>query len=78
MSGKERRIEKLLKNPKDVDFNTIDLLLKNDFGYECKPKGRHFIYRKAGKRTICVARYNPVREYSVQEIIDELGLGRGD
>lgn len=75
MTKGQKRVQKILESPKTVDFETLDLLLK-DFGYECKgAKGSHHKYKKTGMQTIIVPHKRPyVKEYYVRRIIEILGL----
>lgn len=78
MSGKDKRIKKVLSNPKTVDFETLDLLLK-DFGYTSKKgKGSHAKYMKPGVDPIVVPYNRPyVKAYYVNLVIEILGLEQG-
>lgn len=78
MSGKDKRIQEILSNPKAVDFETLDLTLK-DFGYTCKKgKGSHFKYMKPGVDPIVVPYNRPyVKVYYVKLVIEILGLQQG-
>ena len=73
-------MKKLLRHPKDVDFTTIDLLLK-DFNFECRDgKGSHYIYlwpqdkRSEHPRPLTIPKKNPVGEYYVKSIVKLLSL----
>lgn len=48
MSKRDKLLEKVRRNPKDVTFKELDQLLQS-FGYELmRTKGSHSIYRRPG------------------------------
>lgn len=80
MGGREKRRRKVLGNPKTVDFNTLDLLLK-DYGFECKQPRRgssHQIYQHPETKALISVPYKRphVKECYVREVIKLLELER--
>lgn len=70
MSKRDKLLEKVRRNPKDVTFKELDQLLQS-FGYELmRTKGSHSIYRRPGARPITVARRQPhVHSDAVKEVL---------
>jgi len=69
-------VEKILRNPKDVDFDDLRRLLEG-FGYECRqPRGgsSHYIFRKPGRAPITVPKDKPVNKTYVKQVIKLLNL----
>lgn len=77
VAQKRKRIEAILRNQTNVDFATVDRILK-DFGFIPKQPRRgssHYTYRNAEtKQKITVARHKPINQCTVNEIIDLLDL----
>lgn len=69
-------VEKVLKNPRDIDFNLLCRLLRG-FGYAQRQSGgggSHFVFRKPGLNPITVPRHKPVKTVYVKHIIRLLDL----
>lgn len=69
-------VNKIFRNPKDVDFDDLRRLLEG-FGYECRqPKGggSHYIFRKSGSAPITVPKNKPVNKTYVNQVIRLLNL----
>ena len=76
MSRFTKLIQKILQNKKNIDFETLDKVLKH-FEYECKQPGRgssHYVYRKSNEDKITVPKNKPIKEVYVKEIIKRLKL----
>ncbi len=77
MSKRRKRIESVLRNRTDVDFATLDRILK-DFGFIPKQPKRgssHYTYRNAETaEKITVAKHNSVNQSTVDAIINILDL----
>jgi hypothetical protein len=76
----ERRLvklaERILRNPKDADFEDLSRLL-DGFGFECRqPRGgsSHYVFHKVGSMPISVPKEKPVNKRYVKAIIDLLEL----
>ena len=70
MSKRDKLLEKIRRNPKDITFKKLDQLL-HAFGYELvRTKGSHSIYRRPGALPITVARRQPhVHSDAVKEVL---------
>jgi predicted RNA binding protein YcfA (HicA-like mRNA interferase family) len=70
MSKRDKLLEKIRRNPKDVTFKELDQLLQS-FDYELvRTKGSHSIYRRRDARPITVARRQPhVHSDAVKEVL---------
>lgn len=70
MSKRDKLLEKIRRNPKDVTFKELDQLLQS-FDYELvRTKGSHSIYRRSDARPITVARRQPhVHSDAVKEVL---------
>ena len=70
MSKRDKLLEKIRRNPKDVTFKELDQLLQS-FGYELvRTKGSHSVYRRPGAPPITVARRQPhVHSDAVKEVL---------
>lgn len=69
-------VDKILGNPKDVDFDDLRRLLEG-FGYECRqPRGgsSHYTFRKTGSTPITVPKDKPVNKAYVKQVIKLLNL----
>lgn len=69
-------VEKVLRNPKDVDFDDLHRLLIG-FGFECRQPGSgssHYIFRKPGQKPITVPKNKPVKKVYVTNVIRLLNL----
>ena len=76
MPTREKRLERARNNPKDVDFETLCLILV-DHGFEITSgKGSHFVARLPGTpKKLTIPRHNPLRRvYVVRalEMIDDI------
>lgn len=76
MSQRNKLLEKIRRNPKNVSFAELDQVLKT-YGYEMvRAKGSHCAYRRPGAPPITVARHQPhVHSQAVKDVlraIDEL------
>lgn len=68
--------EKIIQNPKNVDFSELSRLLEG-FGFECRqPRGgsSHYVFRKLGRMPISVPKNKPVNKKYVTQVIDLLDL----
>jgi len=68
--------DKILRNPKDVDFGELSRLLEG-FGFECRqPRGgsSHYVFRKLGRMPISVPKNKPVNRKYITQVIDLLDL----
>ncbi|HNU06033.1 MAG TPA: type II toxin-antitoxin system HicA family toxin [Anaerolineae bacterium] len=70
MSKRDKLLEKIRRNPKDVTFKELDQLL-HAFGYELvRTKGSHSAYRRPGAPPVTVARRQPhVHSDAVKEVL---------
>ncbi len=70
MSKRDKLLEKIRRNPKDVTFKESDQLLQS-FGYELvRTKGSHSAYRRPGAPPITIARRQPhVHSEAVKEVL---------
>jgi hypothetical protein len=69
-------VDKILRNPKNVDFDELRRLLEG-FGYECRqPRGgsSHYTFRKPGCPPITVPKDKPVNKTYVKQVIKLLNL----
>lgn len=69
-------VQRIINNPKDVNFNDVKRLLEF-FGYESfqsKRGSSHYVFRKKGVPHICVPKKKPVNVHYVKEIISILDL----
>lgn len=76
MSKFIKLIQKIIQNKKNVDFETLDKILKY-FEFECKqPKSgsSHNVYRKSNQEKITVPKHKPIKEVYVKEVIKRLKL----
>lgn len=77
VSKKEKKIRKIVQNPKNVTFEILDSILL-EFGYEQRsPKGgsSHYTYSKEGEEhIITVPKKKPVKEFYVKRVISLLNL----
>lgn len=78
MSRKEKLLERIRSNPKDVAFDDLDKLLEwAGFVRRAQRSGSsHFIYTKPGCPPLTVPRRNPLKEAYVKQalaFIDEYG-----
>lgn len=68
--------EKVLRNPKDVDFADLQRLLEG-FGFTCRPPGSgssHYVFRKTGSMPISVPKEKPVNKTYVKQVVKLLDL----
>lgn len=77
MGQREKLLEQLRGNPKNVRFEDLDRLLRL-CGFERRnPQGgSHYVYKRPGCRPITVPRHKPVESVYVKKalaLIDELG-----
>jgi hypothetical protein len=74
MTHKEKLLERLRNNRKNVRFEELDMLL-TDYGFAVRqPRGgsSHFIYRR-GKRIITIACHEPfVHPKAVKEVLEAI------
>lgn len=70
MGKRNKLLENIRRNPKDVTFKELDQLLQS-FGYELvRTKGSHSAYRRPGAPPITVARRQPhVHSDAVKEVL---------
>jgi hypothetical protein len=70
-------VEKILRNPKDVDFDDLRRLLEG-FGYTCRAPSSgssHYTFRKSGcPHIITVPKDKPVNKTYVKQVIKLLDL----
>lgn len=76
MTKRNKLIQRLRNNNKNVSFNELDNLLIG-FGFEKTSKGSHFVYKKPGCRPLTLPYRTPfvlpVYVNQVLKLIDELG-----
>jgi hypothetical protein len=66
MGQREKLLESLRKNPKNVRFQDLDRLLRL-YGYDCRPTGgTHYFYKRKGCHPISVPFARPVKENYVR------------
>jgi predicted RNA binding protein YcfA (HicA-like mRNA interferase family) len=70
MSKRDKLLERIRRNPKDVAFQDLDQLLQA-FGYELvRTRGSHSAYRRSGAPPITVARRQPhMHSDAVKEVL---------
>ncbi len=76
MSTRKKRIQNVIRSPKNVSFKDLDRILR-DFGYKCRNPGggsSHYTYSKPGENPITVPKKKPVKEIYVKRIISILNL----
>ena len=74
MSKKDKLIQNIKNNPKNVDFKTIKNLLEN-FGYKAfNTGGSHFVFRQKDKEPITIPHKKPVKTIYIKQILKILGV----
>ena len=70
MSKRDKLLERIRRNPKDVTFKDLDQLLQA-FGYELvRTRGSHSAYHRPGAPALTVARRQPhVHSDAVKEVL---------
>lgn len=74
MTQREKLLERLRNNPKNVRFEEIDALLTS-YGFVARQPGggsSHYVYRRDG-RIITIARHKPfIHSKAVKEVLDAI------
>lgn len=74
MSKKEKLLQTIKNNPKNIDFETLKKVLES-FGYESNNSGgSHWVFRKSGCDSITIPYKRPVKAIYVKKVIEILGL----
>lgn len=69
MTQREKLLERIRSNPKDVRFEDLDKLLQW-YGFECRSSGgSHYVYKKKGCRPITIPRHKPVKTVYVKMVL---------
>ena len=70
MGKREKLLEKLRNNPRNVSFEDLDKLLRW-YGFVCRPPrgGSHYFYKRRGCRPISVPRHKPVGSIYVKRAV---------
>lgn len=72
MSQKEKLLEAMKNNPKNISFNDIKKLLE-DNGYEAHNNGSsHFVFRKDGYGHIVIPYHKPIKAIYVKQVLEIL------
>lgn len=77
MAQLQKRIRKIIQNPKGVDFADLRYVLIKLGCTERQPKSgsSHYIYKRKGDNfTISIPKKNPIKENYVKNVIELLGL----
>jgi predicted RNA binding protein YcfA (HicA-like mRNA interferase family) len=73
MSRKEKLINSMKNNPKDVNFEDLKKVLL-DFGYEVENSGgSHWVFRKENFETQVVPRKKPIKAIYVIRALKAIG-----
>lgn len=69
MGQREKLLERIRNNPKDVAFDDLDKLLQWH-GFERRnPGGSHYVYSRAGATHLTVPRARPLRSVYVRQAL---------
>lgn len=74
MSKKDKLLESIKNNPKDIDFNALKKLLEANGYIANNSGGSHWVFRKDGSNAITIPYKKPVKAIYVKKVLEELGV----
>lgn len=73
MSKKDKLIQAMKNNPKNIPFEDIRKVLE-DAGYVCHNSGgSHFVFRKENAASIVIPYHKPIKAIYVKHVLEILG-----
>lgn len=71
MSKREKLVQRIRQNPKNVSFEDLDKLMSACGYTRSQPGGgsSHLVYRKPGQTPLTIPKHKPVKEVYVKKVL---------